>query len=83
MQELAEKTFVTNDLSFAAYLLMNNMELLSAQKLGRTYKFQFRYLYEIERLKFQYVGSESSKFDDSVRKLKRVLFSDTMSNNDE
>lgn len=70
------KEFVTNDLSFAAYLIMHSMTLIDARKLGRSFKFTFINCVEIERLKFSYPGSESSRHDDAVRKLKTILFSE-------
>lgn len=69
--------FVTNDLSFAAYLTMHGITLIKAQKLGKTYKFTFENNAEVDKLRFKYIGSESSKFDDSVRKLKKLLFGDS------
>lgn len=70
-------TFITNDLSFAAYLTMHGITLIKAQKLGKTYKFTFKHTPEVDQLRFTYIGSESSKFDDSVRKLKKLLFGDS------
>lgn len=69
--------FITNDLSFAAYLTMHGITLVRAQKLGKTYKFTFENGLTIDTLRFKYIGSESSKFDDSVRKIKKLLFGDT------
>lgn len=69
--------FITNDLSFAAYLTMHGVTLRKAQKLGKTYKFTFENSDLVDRLRFQYIGSESSKFDDAVRKLKKLLFGDS------
>jgi len=69
--------FITNDLSFAAYLTMHGITLVRAQKLGKTYKFTFENGPTIDTLRFKYIGSESSKFDDSVRKIKKLLFGDT------
>jgi hypothetical protein len=69
--------FITNDLSFAAYLTMHGIALVRAQKLGKTYKFTFENGPTIDTLRFKYIGSESSKFDDSVRKIKKLLFGDT------
>jgi hypothetical protein len=69
--------FITNDLSFAAYLSMHGVVLRKAQKLGKTYKFTFENSDQVDKLRFQYIGSESSKFDDSVRKLKKLLFGDS------
>lgn len=69
--------FVTNDLSFAAYLTMHGVQIIKAQKLGKTYKFTFENSDLVNQLRFKYIGSESSKFDDAVRKLKKLLFGDS------
>jgi hypothetical protein len=73
--EAQHKPFVTNDLSFASYLVMNGLVLVKASKLGNSFQFIFMYDEKIENLKIAYVNSESSKFDDAVRKVKKILFS--------
>lgn len=70
------KPFATNDLSFAAYLLMKGYDLSRAKKFGKSYQFVFNYSPEIERLRFAYVNSECARFDDAVRKIKKILFSE-------
>ena len=68
--------FVTNDLSFAAYLMMRGCFLVTADKLGKTYKFVIDLKNEDkQRLKIDYINSESAKFDASVRDLKKIIFS--------
>lgn len=69
------KPFVTNDLSFASYLVMSGLTLIKANRLGKSFQFIFAYDARIEELKISYVNSESSKFDDAVRKVKKILFS--------
>jgi hypothetical protein len=69
-------SFITNDLSFAAYLTMHGIVLIRAKKLGKTFKFEFENASKIEQLRYAYPSSESSKFDDAVRKLKKLLFGD-------
>lgn len=73
---VCEKTYITNDLSFAAYLLMHDVELLTARKLGKTFKFEFRGEKRIDRFKIAYTNSEISKFDMAVRRLKQLVFSE-------
>jgi hypothetical protein len=68
------KTFTTNDLSFSAYLVMKGITLLNAQRLGKTFKFSFLYDPLIDRYSIEYVGSDISRYDDAVRKLKRLVF---------
>ena len=67
-------------MSFAAWLIaIHNFELSDAKKLGKSYKFD---LYtndttlSIKILKLQYMKSDVRKFDNTIRDLKRVLFSD-------
>lgn len=74
------KSYVTNDFSFASYLVMNDIKLIFAKKMGKTYKFDFmvdeKDVDKIDKLKYTFPTSESSKFDDAVKKLKRILFSE-------
>lgn len=67
-------SYVTNDMSFAAYLSMNGVKLFSAQKMGKTYKFEFEGSLEVEQLKVKFVGSEAARFDAAVRNIKCILF---------
>lgn len=66
----------TNDLSFTAYLLLRGCTLVSAKKLGRTYKFVVDLKDENEhKIKVEWVNSDCSKFDSKVRDLKKIMFS--------
>jgi len=69
-----EPLFVTNDMSLAAYLVMNNIRLIGARRLGKSFQFRFENDPRIEQLKVVYINSESSRFDDAVRKLKTILY---------
>ena len=70
------KEYITNDLSFAAYLLMNKVELLKAKKIGKTYKFHFNVANtSINKFQIAWTNSEATRFDASVRDLKKILFS--------
>jgi hypothetical protein len=70
--------FVTNDLSFTAYLMMRGCILISANKLGRSYKFVLDLRdFTQQKLKIEYINSESAKFDAAVRDLKKIMFSGT------
>ena len=62
-------------MSFAAYLTMHGIQMVQAKKLGRTFKFTFKASSEIESLRYKYPSSESSRFDDCIRKIKKILFS--------
>lgn len=67
------QVFTTNDLSFAAYLIMKGVKLIDARKLGKSFQFKFVEEPRISRYSISYVGSECSRFDDSIRKLKRLM----------
>lgn len=73
---MPREEFVTNDLSFAAYLTMHGISPVHARKMGNTYKFTFEASSEIEKLRYTFPGSESSRFDDAVRKMKKLVFGD-------
>lgn len=73
----SKKMFVTNDMSFAAYLILNGMKITSAKKLGNTFKFQFEDEAAIQSLQISYINSEISKHDDIVRKLKKIAFGES------
>ena len=73
---MPEKVFITNDMSFAAYLIMNGIPILRAEKLRHTFKFEFYNTPEIEKHRLDYPTSESSRFDDHVRKLKKLVHGD-------
>lgn len=65
--------FSTNDMSFASYLVMKGIRLISAKRLGKSFQFKFVHDPKIDRYSIEYVGSEVSRFHDAVRKLKRAL----------
>ena len=67
---------VTNDLSFAAYLIFRGCKLLTANRYGKLHKFvvETNEMQE-HKLKVEYVNSESAKFDAAVRDLKKIMFS--------
>ena len=68
--------FTTNDLSFTAYLMMRGCKLVTAKKLGRTYKFTLDLNgTSADSYKIEFINSESAKFDASVRDLKKIIFS--------
>lgn len=68
-------------MSFAAYLSMYGEKLISATKLGKTYKFEFFKTPQIEKLKLSFLSSESARFDAAVRNIKRLCYSDKRSYN--
>lgn len=68
--------FTTNDLSFTAYLMMRGCKLIDARKLGQSYKFVVELNTENkQKLKLEFINSESARFDAAVRDLKKIMFS--------
>lgn len=74
VEKKTNKTFVTNDFSMSAYLFMRGKHLVKASKDGATFRFEFVDDGEIESLTMEYIHSESSKFDDAVRKIKKIIY---------
>lgn len=61
------------DLDFAAFLLMHNVPLAESFRDGREFMFKFLDVDKrISALAIQYANSESAKFADCVRRLKKV-----------
>lgn len=61
------------DLDFAAFLLMHNIPLAESYRDGREFMFKFLDVDKtIPSLAIQYANSESAKFADCVRRLKKV-----------
>lgn len=61
------------DLDFAAFLLMHNVPLAESFRDGREFMFKFLDSEKlIPNFAIQYANSESAKFADCVRRLKKV-----------
>ena len=74
MEESNVKVFETADLGFAAYLKMKEVELKEIGKNDKRYKFVFELNEDlIEKLKVEFVNSESYKFDSNIRILKLMI----------
>lgn len=73
---MKESTFKTSDLSLAAFLTMNNLNLLYCTKTN-TGKFEFTFDDPDDKapgLSMNYLNSEFCKFDNHVRTLKKLLY---------
>ncbi len=67
------KTFVTNDIGLAAFLLMKGVVIKSVEN-KRPFVFSFRNEGNIcEKLSIEFLNSESSRYDDSIKKIKLIL----------
>jgi len=66
-------TFKTSDLGLSAYILMKGVEIVEI-KNTRPYTFVFKNENGIcNKLSVEFLNSESSKFDDSMKKIKLIL----------
>ncbi len=67
------------DLDFASYLLMHNVPLAESYRDGR--EFMFKFLdpnSQIRDLAIKFANSESAKFADCVRRLKKVTIAQSI-----
>lgn len=67
------KTYITNDMSIAAFLLMNDQEIVNVEK-GNPYVFEFKDdEKKCEKIALQFLSSECSKYDGYLRMLRGML----------
>jgi hypothetical protein len=69
-------TFTTSDLPLAAFLVIKGLTLIKARKAGSG-KFEFVLEDpdgEAERLSIEYINSEFCKFDNTIRSIKKLLY---------
>jgi hypothetical protein len=65
-----------HDLDLSAYLSMRNVPLASAERYGREFLFRFHDPdNRIPQLTVEYVNSESARFADAQRRLRKVIIS--------
>lgn len=70
--------FVTNSISHACYCLMSGMTIVTAKRLGKKFVFEFKEAPEVgESMELKYVNSESRRYDEAMKALKSLLYSDT------
>jgi hypothetical protein len=68
--------YETSDLAFAAYLLTKKFKLISAKKSLNKFEFVFEDKENIaETLSVEYLNSELYQFDNSIKVLKKLLYS--------
>ena len=69
--------YKTSDLALAAYITMKGLKLISAERLeGGNFKFQIEDPNDMANaLAIEYVGSDFCQFDNKVRALKKLLYS--------
>ncbi len=74
-------TYTISDLSVAAYLSMRGLKLIKAVK-SSSGKFEFIFddlNNEAEDLTLEYFNSEFCKFDNSIRTIKKLLYTNNRS----
>nr|BDD46247.1 hypothetical protein 79 [bacterium] len=71
-----DKTYLSSDLSLAAYLSMRGLEIVRASRLpGGKFEFELNDPDgRAESLALEYVNSDFSKFDNQIRLLKKILY---------
>tara|TARA_R110001583_G_scaffold22582_1_gene84575 strand:- start:224 stop:445 length:222 start_codon:yes stop_codon:yes gene_type:complete len=70
------KTYITSDLSLAAFLLMKGTKLVDAKKVSSG-KFNFSFEDPDNRAKIlavEFINSEFCEFDNQVRNLKKLIY---------
>lgn len=68
--------FKTSDLPLAAYLVINGLALKSAVKIsGGRFEFIINDPNNVaEQLSIEYINSEFCKFDNTIRSIKKILY---------
>lgn len=71
-----ENIFVTSDLPLAAYLVIRGLELQTARKIpGGKFEFVLEDSGKMaEKLSIEYINSEFCKFDNTIRSIKKILY---------
>ena len=73
---MEDRVFVTSDLPLAAYLVVNGLNLQKARKMSGG-KFEF-ILNDpddnAEQLSIDYINSDFCKFDNTIRSIKKILY---------
>ena len=68
-----KKTFITNDMSVAAFLLMNGRDIIKVEK-SSPYIFEFKDEDEkCEKIALSFLTSECSKYDSYLRMLRSMI----------
>ena len=73
MQEKVSDIFETADLGLAAFLLVKECRLVVASRERSRYSFVFEDAEKCSKLAIEYVNSDFSKFDASLKNLKNLI----------
>ena len=74
---MADNKFITSDIGIAAFLQLKGMRLLICKRL-ESGKFYFEFddsTAQCQALSLEFLNSEYCQFDNNVRNLKKLLFS--------
>jgi hypothetical protein len=73
---MEEKVFVTSDLPLAAYLVIKGLQIQKAKKIsGGKFEFILDDPEEVaESYAIEYINSDFCKFDNTIRSIKKVLY---------
>ena len=70
---MSNTDYETADLGLAAFLLVRGLSLLSAGRKGNRYSFVFADRGKCQKLAVEYVNSDFSRFDASLKNLKNLV----------
>ena len=76
MEKTVNKSYITNDLSIAAFLLMKGKSILRADKSGPGGKYVFEFedsAGDAQIIALQFLSSDCSKYDNYIRTLRGML----------
>jgi hypothetical protein len=72
-RSVAPRARVTKDLALAAFMNLNELEVVRAKRKGRDFEFTFRDPEDRwEALTIEFVNSRCRRYDDSMRTLKKL-----------
>jgi hypothetical protein len=73
MKDNQNDLYETSDLGIAAYLIIRNKQLISAEKRPGRYSFTFLGKDECQKLAIEFVNTEFSRFDAALKNLKSLI----------
>jgi hypothetical protein len=73
---MEELVFVTSDLPLAAFLVINGLNLQKARKMsGGKFEFVLSDPEQLaDKLSIDYINSDFCKFDNTIRSIKKILY---------
>ena len=73
---MEENVFITSDLPLAAFLVISGLSLLKARKMSGG---KFEFVLDdpddaADKLSIDYINSDFCKFDNTIRSIKKILY---------